>query len=363
MDEQNASLALSVCNGIGPVRFQKLYDYFGSAQTAWEASLDELKRSGIGNKMSEDLQDFRKKFSLDRYLERMHKEGVWFVTLHQKDYPRLLGQIHNPPIIFYGKGNSDCLEDAPIKLAVVGTRKITDYGKQVTELLVSELAVSGCIIVSGLAMGVDAVAHQATLDAHGKTIAVLGSGVDLCTPQENTKLYERILANDGLILSETPLGQQPNKGSFPARNRIIAGLSHGVLVTEGAEDSGSLITANDAFKNKRNVFAVPGPITSAVSKGPILLIHKGAKMVTTAKEIMNELGIMNKGIPLKKKTITADTKEEQQIIDVLQNENLSFDDIVRQTGLASATVGTLLSLMELKGYVRSVGASFFSLTI
>ncbi|MGI8419950.1 MAG: DNA-processing protein DprA [Candidatus Levyibacteriota bacterium] len=288
---------------------------------------------------------------------------VYPTIAYDPDYPGLLQQIHNPPIILYGKGNRKCLEDATIKLAVVGTRKITDYGKQVTELLVSELAVSGCVIISGLAMGVDAVAHQATLDAHGKTIAVLGSGVDTCTPQENIRLYDRILAQDGLIISETPLGQQPNKGSFPARNRIIAGLSQGVLVTEGAEDSGSLITANDAFRNNRNVFAVPGPITSAVSKGPILLIHKGAKMVTTAKEIMNELGIVNKELTSTKKIITADTKEEQQIIDVLQNENLSFDDIVRQTGLASAKVGTLLSLMELKGYVRSADASFFSLTI
>ena len=158
----------------------------------------------------------------------------------------------------------------------------------------------------------------------------MGSGVDICTPQENNPLYQRILANGGLILSETPMGIMPNKGSFPARNRIIAGLSEGVLVTEGAEDSGSLITAHDAIAEGRKIFAVPGPITSSVSQGPISLINKGAKMVTTATDILSELGITKTQIRTAKKNITGDTPEEQKIIDALQNENLSFDELIRQ---------------------------------
>lgn len=361
MDERNAWLALSVCNGIGPAKLQKLLDYFGTAQIAWEAPIEALKQSGIGPKMAGDFVIFRNKFDLAFYLKRLQKTEVWFITREEENYPKLLKQIKNPPPVLYGKGNKGCLDESLTRLAVVGTRKVTDYGRQVTEFLVTDLVASGCVIVSGLAMGVDAVAHQATLTANGKTIAVLGSGVDYCTPQENTRLYDQILAQGGLILSETPLGQMPNKGSFPMRNRIIAGLSQGVLVTEGAEDSGSLITAKDAIAEGRKVFAVPGPITSSVSKGPIALIGNGAKMVTSAKDILEELGMKNRDWGVKKKTIVGDTPEEQHIIDLLQNENLSFDEIVRRAGLDSSKVGTLLSLMELKGVVKNLENSQFGL--
>jgi len=233
----------------------------------------------------------------------------------------------------------------------------------VTGLLVSDLVRSGCVVVSGLAMGVDATAHQSTIAAGGKTVAVLGSGVDVCTPEENSPLYQRILETGGAIVSEYPLGTMPNKGSFPARNRIIAGLSLGVLVTEGAEDSGSLITANDAFATNRKVFAVPGPITSSVSKGPIVLITKGAKMVTQVADIINELGIKNQASrEFNKKKIRGLSKEEQKIIELLQDQKLHFDELLKRTGFIPSHVGTLLSLMEVKGLIRSFDSGFFGLT-
>jgi DNA processing protein len=361
MDERKYWLAFSICSGIGPVRFHRLLNYFGSATKAWDASLQELIDSGIGKKMAQDVLDFKKTFTIEKYEERMQKLQVTYLTLQDAEYPQLLKAIKNPPIVLYKKGTYTFNKKDTL-VSVVGTRKITEYGKEVTELLVSDLVRSGCVIVSGLALGVDARAHQSTIAASGKTIAVLGSGVDVCTPEENSGLYNRIIETGGAIVSEYPLGMMANKGSFPARNRIIAGLSLGVLVTEGAEDSGSLITARDAFTNNRKVFAVPGPITSSVSKGPISLIAKGATMVMTAKDIIDELGI--KGTTGSTSTTRSMgfknlTKEEQKIIDLLQDQKLHFDELVKKTGLYPANLGALLSLMEMKRLVKSSPGGFW----
>lgn len=197
--------------------------------------------------------------------KKMRKLQISYCTLPEAGYPTLLKKSKKSPIILYKKGTYSFNDTGKI-FSFVGTRRITEYSREVTGLLVTDLVRAGCVIVSGLAIGVDAMAHRVTIAAGGKTIAVLGSGVDVCTSEENYALYDRILASGGCILSEYPLGMTPNKGSFPARNRIIAGLSLGVLVTVGAEDRGSLLTANDAFINNRKVFAVPGSITSSVSK-------------------------------------------------------------------------------------------------
>lgn len=357
-NEKQYWLALSICNGIGPIRFHKLVQHFGSAKKAWHATENELPVSGIGQKVVAELVAFRRKFSFAEYEKRMQKLNVTFLTLQDDEYPQLLKQSKNPPIILYQKGTFKFNENKKL-ISVVGTRRITEYGKEVTKLLVSQLVSAGCVIVSGLAMGVDATAHATTIEAHGQTIAVLGSGVDVCSPVENTRLYNSILASNGCIVSEYPLGMLPMKGSFPARNRIIAGLSLGVLVTEGSEDSGSLITATNAFENNRKVFAVPGPITSSVSKGPISLIAKGAKMVSSAQDILGELPI--KSIRDSKilhagrqdsKDIRGLTKEEQKILELLQDQHLHFDEIIRRTGFISSQLGTLMSLMEVKGLVK-----------
>lgn len=353
MDERRYWLALTVCDGIGPVRLLQLLRYFGSAKKAWNAPKGELQAAGLGKKIATDIETFRKKFSLQTYEEKLEKLRISYLTLQDTTYPHLLKQIKNPPSILYKKGTY-LFNRKDNLLSVVGTRRITEYGREVTEKIVSELVVARCVIVSGLAMGVDAVAHEATLKAKGNTIAVLGSGVDFCTPAENQRLYDAIIANGGAIISEYPLGMAPNKGSFPARNRIIAGLSQGVLVTEGAFDSGSLITANDAMEYHRKVFAVPGPITSSVSTGPIALISKGATIVTSAKDILKALEIKNSG------TIKSDnasfkrmTKEETIIIELLQDQNLHFNELLKRTGYASAQLGALVSLMEVKGLIKN----------
>lgn len=362
MEERVYWLGFSVFPGIGPVKFRLLLKKFWTAENAWYATENELLHSGIGTKVTEDFLTFRKEFHLDAYAERLYAKNISFILQTDEAYPHLLSEINTPPLVLYVKGNTS-LFDAEQKLqhiAVVGTRKVTNYGRHVTEILTQELASAGCVIVSGLAMGVDAIAHASVLEVQGKTIAVLGCGVDCCTPKENQRLYDRIIDEGGVIVSEAPLGQGSYKGSFPQRNRIIAGMSQGVLVTEGAEDSGSLITANLGLQFKRQVFAVPGPITSSVSRGPMQLITKGATMVTQAKDILQSIGLVSSSGRLKNEII-CDSKEEQMIVDLLQDQQLAFDEIVRKTGLNPSQAGTLLSLMEMKGFVRTDDIGFFGL--
>ena len=367
MDERLYFLGFSVFPGIGPVRFQQLLDYFGSAQAAWEAGLSDLENTGIGKIVSKAFVAFRPTISLTGYYEQLKKEHIWFLTTCDPAYPKLLLQSKKPPFVLYGKGKFDFNASSNQQtIAIVGTRRVTAYGEEVTRLFTQELVAAGCVIVSGLATGVDSIAHAVTIATKGKTIAVLGCGVDCCYPRENSALYATIIEHDGVIVSEYPLGMQPGKGAFPSRNRIIAGLSRAVVVTEGAEDSGSLITANDSFINGRPVFAVPGPITSSLSKGPLSLIGKGAKLVTSADEIINELGCKITNGGCKKKVIreiTGDTREEQMIIDLLQNEALHFDELVRKTKLDSAKLGGVLSVLEMKGLVRSSVDGMFYLPI
>ncbi|MDO8621371.1 MAG: DNA-processing protein DprA [Candidatus Levybacteria bacterium] len=363
MEERNYWLPFSVFPGIGPAKFKLLLKHFGSAKSAWEATKFDLAKL-LGEKLTEKLADFRSKFSIAQYSNDLKKKNVWFLILTDKDYPQDLLKINNPPFVLYGKGNPSLLCSSWPSVAVVGARRTTQYGREVTKLLTTDLVLSGFTIVSGLAMGVDAVSHQAAVDNNGRTIAVLGCGVDCCTPSENRKLYNSILQGQGVIISELPLGEPPSRGSFPARNRIIAGLSLGVLVTEGAEDSGSLITAEFARKFNRKIFAVPGPITSSMSKGPYSLIKKGAKLVVSVSDILNELKfpISNSQFSNKSKNTKFKTavKEEQVILDLLQNEAVHFDEIVRRLQLDSAKVGSLLSMMEIKGLIKSLDGGAYA---
>jgi DNA processing protein len=251
-------------------------------------------------------------------------------------------------------------------IGIVGTRKITNYGSVVTRLFSTDLASSGFTIVSGLAMGVDAVAGWSAVQSGGKTVAVLGSGVDLCYPPVNKPLYDKIINGGGVVFSEFPLGLTPTKGSFPSRNRIIAGLSLGVLVTEGAQDSGALITAGEAIRIKRPVFAIPGPITSSLSKGPLSLISKGGRLVVSSEDILKEFKISSFAHSTSLRASEGQVKlqnlseEELKIVQLLENEGLSFDEIVRDSKLDSAAIGSLLSMMEIKGIIQC-SEGFFKL--
>lgn len=361
-------LGFSVFPGIGPKRFNELLQKFGNAKDAWNAPLVSLGKL-LGKKLAEKFDRFRADFSIETYAKRLQRSKVYFVTLNDEQYPKLLKQIENPPFVIYTKGihYNDTYHYSDKIIAIVGTRKVTSYGREVTDLLTSQLVDAGFTIVSGLAMGVDAIAHKTTIDHGGKTIAVLGCGVDCCYPTTNQYLYDEILKKGNLIISEYPIGQQPTKGSFPSRNRIIAGLSQAVLVTEGAEDSGALITAKHALAFGRKVFAVPGPITSSLSKGPYELIKKGAKLVTNAEDILKEFKIQpfdfaQGKITAQKSKVKDATKEELEVLKLLENEALQFDEIVRKTGFDSAKVGMLLSMLEVKGVLSADSIGLYQIS-
>jgi DNA processing protein len=244
----------------------------------------------------------------------------------------------------------------------VGTRKPTPYGKQVTEKLTGELVFSGITIVSGLARGVDGLAHRITLERKGTTIAVLGCGVDIIYPPDHQTLYYDILKSGGAVISEVPPGHTVARGLFPARNRIISGISRGVLVTEGAEDSGSLITAQCALDQGRDVFAVPGPISSYLSAGPAKLIKQGAKVVTEVADILDELKISPSTYHTNRlQQKLREKPEEQQMIDLIASGTVHFDDIVRALHLSPATVGSILTVLELDGILQNLGNGEYGL--
>ena len=362
MQERLYWLGFSVFSGIGPVKFNSLLNRFNTAKDSWNAPEKDLLPI-LGESLTPKFLEFRNSFPIQNYEKELNEKKVRFLILTDKEYPQLLKQTRKSPFVLYIKGKFDFnSEENKRTIGIVGARKTTHYGREVTKLLTEELVLAGLTVVSGMAFGVDAVAAQTAIEDNGKTIAVLGNGVDICHPITNKNLYDAIIKGGGAVVSEVPIGQKPTKGLFPARNRIIAGLSLGVLVTEGAEDSGALITAQDAINLNRPVFAVPGPINSTMSKGPYKLIAKGAMLVTSAQDIIQELGIKNHELRTKNNKVQSDSKEEQEIINLLQSEELHFNEIVRKLSKNSAETATILSLMEIKGIIKDSGAGFYSLS-
>lgn len=351
-------LGFSNFEGIGPQRFKLLLNYFGSAKKAWQASHYDLEKIGLGQKLVADFCAFREKFLPHDYYNTVKEKGIGLITLMDENYPQSLKEIAVPPPLLYIKG--ELKKEDGIALAVVGTRKITPYGRAVTEILVSGLVAAGLTIVSGLARGVDTMAHQVALSSGGRTIAVLGSGIDLIYPPENRSLFEEITKH-GAILTEFPVGYPALPQNFPIRNRIISGLSLGVLVTEAASDSGSLLTAEDAAEQGREVFAVPGPITSPVSAGTSELIQNGAKLVHTVKDVLEELNLEARVQQIVAREIVPESRDEQQILEVLKEGPHHIDEIIKSTKLDAATVGSILGIGEIKGKVRSLGGGQYGL--
>lgn len=289
------------------------------------------------------------------------------VSIEDSKYPKLLKEIgKDTPKQLYYKGNwpfdtaqgkNNIFENC---LAVVGSRQMTSYGKRVAEQIVTEVAAAGITIVSGFMYGVDATAHKAALKAGGKTIAVMPCGIDLVHPEYQQDLYVEILNNNGLIISEYEGGMQPSNWTYPRRNRIVAGLSKAALIIEAGEKSGSLITANFAKKFGRKIFAVPGPITSPTSKGTLKLIQEGAEMATGAKDILKIFG--NRISPksnIGKSDFSESNVLEQKIIEQLQRESLDIDMLARSCGVSAAKLGTIISLMQLKGFVQQEGNKYY----
>jgi DNA processing protein len=353
-DQDLYYIGLSKVPGIGPVRMRRLLDYFGTAETAWYATHGDLIGAGLEGKISDALAEVRRTLNLDREMERIHAAGAKVLTWESEEYPERLREVVDSPPVLYTLG--DFAPPDSWAVAVVGTRRATAYGREVTARLTSELAEAGVTIISGLARGIDSGAHNAALDSGGRTIAVLGSGVDVIYPPENRGLAQRIVAEGrGAVISEFPLGTQPDAVNFPSRNRIISGLSLGVLVVEAAERSGALITVTFALEQGRDVFAVPGPITSRSSDGPNHLLKQGAKCVTSARDILDELnmGMVAEHVEAVRSLPTDPT--ERKLLEYLQESTQHIDDLTNKSGLPASTVSAVLTMMELKGMVRHVG--------
>lgn len=347
------SLAFSV-SPLGPKRYQLLINKFGDPKKAWEGDRSKYYELSIKDKTFEKFNEFRKNFVIEDYVSKLNKENVTFISFLDKEYPKSLRALDNPPIGLFCKGNIGLLNHSKqLKIGVVGTRKITQYGKTITEKIVGDLVENQAIIVSGLALGVDAIAHLTTIQNKGLTIAVLGCGVDCCLPSENYCLYRDIIKQNGLIISEYPLSLPPNKGTFPARNRIIASLSDGVLVTEAAEDSGSLITADYALQFGKKIFSVPGPVTSKMSEGSLKLLKQGASLVTEAQDILNKFEKVNSK---KKKAKKINFSEnEMKIIELLESEEMTVDEISKKLKINPINLSISISNLELQRIVKNNG--------
>lgn len=286
LNDREYLLALSTFISFGSSRITLLIEYFGNAKNAWNAKANELISIGISSRMVGSFIDYRKKFSLEKYLQTLRKDNASFVTLNEKDYPSNLKEISFPPIVLYIKGK--LTKDQEKIIAIVGTRKMTSYGEKITRLFSSRLSSLGYTIVSGLARGVDTKAHKQSLYKKGGTIAVLGSGFSTIYPPENRSLAEAIIGNGGALVTEYPFYYPIRPQNFAARNRIISGLSKAIVVVEGRRKSGTLLTASHAAEQGRNVFAVPGPIDSVMSEAPFFLIKNGAFIATSVEDILKE---------------------------------------------------------------------------
>ncbi len=322
----------------------------GNWQRAWAANLRPYLPSDL------DYVTARKRVDPDKEWVRLEKLGIKLLTIRDREYPKVLKQIAHPPFLLYIRGSVEALNDKCF--GVVGTRALTDYGRRATPEITLDISRGGFTIVSGLASGIDALAHKAALDAGGKTIAVLGCGVDDHTifPQQNLKLAHKILETGGAIVSEYAPGVHGTPFSFPQRNRIISGLSAGVLVVEADIKSGALITASAAVDQNRDLFCVPGHIYSRTSRGTNFMIKKGAKLVAGAADILEEYNIT---LAKTSRVIKPENETEAKILAVLTGEPRSGDDIIRQTGLEVSQVNVALAMMELNKKVKNLGNNKF----
>lgn len=347
-------MAFSRVPGIGRARFKLLESHFGTLDNAWRANGAELQAAGLDQRTTLSITTLRSKLNPDEELERLNRSGVKALTWHDADYPSRLKEIYDLPPILYVRGNMWPDDDRSI--SVVGTRKPSAYGRGVADSLTTGLARAGVTIVSGLARGVDGIAHRAALDAGQRTIAVMGSGVDVIYPGEHANLAARIVEN-GALVSEHPLGTKPDARNFPRRNRILAGMTLGTLVIEAGRKSGALITAKHALDENREVFAVPGDISRPNSEGVNWLIKEsGAKLVTDCSDILQELNISSVGEQqIEMAALFPHDENESQVLRYVTYDPVHIDEVIRNVGLGISVVSGALTMMELKGLVRQVG--------
>lgn len=350
-------LAFAKVKGIGPARLRLLASRFGDLGLAWNAGEYDLMAAGLDSRTTAAVSAAHREISPDAELEALAKSGVTALAWDDPAYPALLREIPEAPAILFIRG---ALTEADRwGIGIVGTRNVSAYGREVAEVLSRDLAANRLTVVSGLARGVDGVAHQAALKAGGRTVAVLGSGVDVIYPPEHRRLAQQI-AENGAVISEYPLGAQPDAMNFPPRNRIISGLSLGVVVVEADEKSGALITTTYAAEQGRDVFAVPGGIFNKTSRGTNKLIQDGAKLVTCAADILEELNLEMVAKRTEAQLALPDDDSERRVLEVLGHEPMAMDDVVRRTNLAASVVAGALAMLELKGLARLADGAQYS---
>lgn len=352
-------VGLSLLPGIGPARFHRLLERCGEPERAWRASEQELISVGVDAKSLPALLEARRAISIEGELEKLRRLEVTVLSEDDAAYPPRLKEIYTPPALLYVKGEITRQDDQGI--GVVGTRSPSVYGKELTGRIVPELVASGLTIVSGMARGIDSIAHAAALDAGGRTLAVLGCGIDVIYPAENRRLHARI-QQQGAVITEYPLGTKPDAFNFPARNRIISGLSLGSVVVEARIGSGALITADYALEQNREVFAFPGRATDRGSSGCNKLIREGrAKLVTSSDDILAELDLTVAVQQLEIKTVIPANDDEGKLLALLSHDPIHIDELVRHTTLPAPTVASTLMMLELKGSIRQVSTMSFVL--
>jgi DNA processing protein len=364
MDSREAFVALNMIEHVGPVRVRQLLQHFGDPVSILGASKPQLLRvHGIGEDTAESISSWEKNVQLSDELKRVEEFGCHIVTQEDEEYPELLRQIYDPPIVLYVKGA--LTKNDKNAVAVVGSRQTTHYGIEVARKLAYQLAYIGVTVVSGGARGIDTASHQGALSGKGRTICLLGTGINIVFPPENAELFERIATN-GALITQYPFNRKADKQSFAIRNRIVAGMTLGTVVVEANLTSGALITANFATEYGRQIFAVPGRIDSPRSKGCHDLIKKGAKLCEGAEDILSEFEYLfptsNKPPSVSETGVLPAlslSENEQKVYDVLDGEPTPIDDVIRRSGLPSSAVSVALLSLEMKRAVRQIPGKLF----
>lgn len=351
MDDSRAGywIALNRIKGIGPARLSALLEVTGGIEAAWHATIQQLREARIDRTTIETLLEERRTIDPSQEIAAVRRAGCTVITWDDPDYPAELRNIDRSPPVLYVRGTL-VTEDA-LAVAVVGTRHASTYGREVAHTLGTELARSGVTVISGLALGVDTVAHRAALEAGGRTLAVLGSGVDQIYPSQNRTLGLEVTQR-GALISDYPLGTKPEARNFPPRNRIISGLSRAVVIVEAGERSGALITAEFAAEQGRDLFAVPGSILNAGSAGCNHLIRQGATPLLSVDDLLEQLCVERRTSQVSARVAIPAEPQEAGMLAFLSFEPRHMDEIVRASGMSTASVGSLLAIMELKGLVR-----------
>ncbi len=362
MNATEACIALNMLPTVGPVRLRKLQEVFEEPQRILAAKRGDLRKvEGIGNEVADQISNWEATIDLSAELERIRDFGATVITQQSASYPRSLREIHAPPIVLYIWG--ELMDRDHHAIGVIGARRTTHYGTESAKKLAYQLAYAGLTVVSGLARGIDTAAHQGALAAKGRTVAVIGSGLAKLYPPENGPLAEKIRSGNGAIVSEFSMDIEPDRQTFPMRNRIISGWSHGILVVEAGLNSGALITAAQALEQGRAVYAVPGHINAPSAMGSNRLIQQGAKLVMDASDVLEDLEILLPEAKPSRETAARPlpplSDEERRVYEAIDATETSIDDIAARSELPSAAVSSTLLQLELKRLVKQLPGKYF----